>query len=148
MKVLLVDDEQSILDVFGQTLQTAGFQVITASNGNEALQKVKNEIPDVILLDQVLPDINGNQVLQTIKADPTTKNIPTAILSNFNQGGLVGDALNTGAVDYILKYQVEPKDLVEKVKQLAAEHAEKSQSDVTNPSASMAQIPEQNITQT
>lgn len=122
MKVLLVDDEESLLQIFSQTLQTGGFEVTTASNGNDAIQKIKTVLPDVVLLDQVLPDINGNQVLQTMKADPATQNIPVAILSNFSQGDLMKDAINMGAVDYILKYQVEPKDLIEKVKQIAAEH--------------------------
>ncbi len=115
MKILLVDDEQALLQVFTQTLQSAGLQIITAATGNEGLTKAKTEKPDAILLDQILPDINGNQVLQTLKNDPETKDIPVAILSNYNQDGMMQQAINLGATDYILKYQIAPQDLVTKV---------------------------------
>lgn len=122
MKVLLVDDEQSLLDVFSQTLETGGFQVITSLNGKEGLEKAQEAMPDMVLLDQVLPDMAGNEVLQMLKSNPATREIPVAILSNFNQRELVQDAINLGAVDYILKYKIEPKDLIEKVNQTIEEH--------------------------
>lgn len=122
MKVLLVDDEQALLDVFTQALQTAGFSVISALSGTDGITKAKLEKPDMILLDQVMPDINGNQVLQMLKSDPATASIPVAILSNFNQDNLVQDAINLGAVDYILKYQIEAHDLVEKINQIIKEN--------------------------
>lgn len=127
MKILLIDDEQSLLDVFSQTFIAAGFEMDTALNGNDGLRKAKDADPkpDLVLLDQVLPDINGNQVLQILKQDPELKDIPVAMLSNFNQDNLVQEAINLGALDYILKYQIEPKDLVAKVNQLLKEHASK-----------------------
>ncbi len=119
MKILLIDDEQALLKVFTETLQTLGhFDVETAETGNDGIEKVRSLQPDLVLLDQVLPDINGNQILQMIKQDPSTKNIPVAMLSNFNQDNLVQEAINLGALDYILKYQVEPEDLVAKVNKL------------------------------
>jgi CheY-like chemotaxis protein len=126
MKVLLVDDEQSLLDVFSQTLETGGFQVITSLNGKDGLEKAQEQLPDMVLLDQVLPDMAGNEVLQMLKSNPATKDIPIAILSNFNQRELVQDALNLGAVEYILKYKIEPKDLIEKVNQIIEEHKSNS----------------------
>lgn len=125
-KVLLVDDEQSLLDVFAQTLETGGFQVITSMNGKNGIEKAIADLPDMILLDQVLPDMAGNEVLQMIKSNPVTKGIPVAILSNFNQRELVQDAINLGAVDYILKYKIEPKDLIDKVNQVIEEHTASS----------------------
>ncbi len=121
MKVLLVDDEQAILDVFKEALTQAQFQVVTAANGAEGMQKVKSEMPDVVFLDQVLPDMNGNEVLQQLKADPQTKHVPIAILSNYNQDTLVAEAMKLGANDYILKYQIAPQDLAAKAKELAQE---------------------------
>jgi CheY-like chemotaxis protein len=123
MKILLVDDEQALLDVFSSTLQTGGFEVVTAITGTEGIDKAKSEKPNIILLDQMLPDINGNQVLQILKQDPLTQSIPVAMLSNFNQDGLVQEAINLGALDYIMKYQVGPHDLIEKINQLLEEHA-------------------------
>src|SRR5579872_3555843 len=121
MKILLIDDEEAILDVFKQALQQANFEVITALTGAEGMDKTRQEHPDVIFLDQVLPDMNGNQVLQQLKADPDTKRIPIAILSNFNQDTLVQNAMKMGASDYILKYQIAPQDLIAKANGLLQE---------------------------
>src|SRR5689334_2621544 len=100
MKILLVDDDEAILKVFSASLKTQGFDVITASNGNDGMDKARTERPDLTLLDQVLPDIQGNEVLQTLKNDPETKDLTIAMLSNFGQNELIQKAINTGAVDY------------------------------------------------
>ncbi len=122
MKVLLVDDEEAILEVFKQALQQdPNIVVITALTGNDGMNQAKMTHPDVIFLDQVLPDMNGNQALQLLKADPDTKHIPVAILSNFNQDTLVQNAMKLGASDYILKYQIAPQDLRDKASGLLAE---------------------------
>lgn len=122
MKILLIDDEEAILEVFKQALQQdPTFEVITALTGNEGMDQAKKEHPDAIFLDQVLPDMNGNQALEMLKADPDTKHIPIAILSNFNQDTLVQNAMKMGASDYILKYQIAPNDLVEKANSLLQE---------------------------
>lgn len=135
MKVLLVDDEEAILDVFKQALQTANFDVITALTGSQGLDITKKEHPDVIFLDQVLPDMNGNQILQQLKADPETKQIPVAILSNFNQDTLVANAMKMGAADYILKYQIAPQDLAAKATSLLQEvHKAEPSAQIAQPS--------------
>ena len=72
----------------------------------------------MILLDQVLPDIQGNEVLTTLKQDDATKSIPVAMLSNFGQTELVQKAINSGATDYILKYQIEPDELDTKIRDI------------------------------
>lgn len=118
MKILIVDDESAIAQVFQQTLQKAGYVVVLASNGQAGLASALSEKPDLVLLDQILPDMNGNDVLKELKKNDATKPIPVALLSNFNQDGLVEEAMKNGAVDYILKYQISPQDLVEKVKQI------------------------------
>lgn len=118
MKILLVDDDEALITVFSTALEKAGYAVITANSGQNGINKAKSEKPDLILLDQVLPDIKGNDALKTLKADADTQAIPVAILSNFGQNELVRDAMNQGATEYILKYQVESTDLVNKVKGL------------------------------
>ncbi len=117
-KILLVDDDQSILTIFESALKNAGFDVITAMDGKTGLEKATSEHPNLVFLDQVLPDMNGNDVLKTMKQDPNLKPIPVALLSNFGQNQLVQDALAQGAVDYILKYQVEASDLVTKAQEI------------------------------
>lgn len=118
MKILLVDDDDALMTVFSTSLRGHGYDVITAANGQTGLDKAKTEKPDLVFLDQVLPDIQGNEVLKTLKGDLETKDIPVAMLSNFGQNELIQEAINTGAVDYILKYQIEPDDLDTKIKEL------------------------------
>jgi DNA-binding response OmpR family regulator len=117
VKVLIVDDDENLSAVFEAALQKGGLETVFALNGKTGIDKAHSEKPDLILLDQVLPDIAGNDVLKTLKADSETHQIPIIILSNFSQEELVRDAINSGAMDYIFKYQVEPQDLVVKVKQ-------------------------------
>lgn len=118
MKVLIVDDEQALAEVFQTTLSQGGFEARIALTGQEGITKAKTEKPDLIFLDEILPDMSGNDVLKTLKTDETTKHIPIAILSNFNHDSLVEDAIKMGAIEYVLKYQISPHDLVEKAKQI------------------------------
>jgi DNA-binding response OmpR family regulator len=117
MKVYFIDDDEDLISIFSAALVREGFTVSYSLTGGEGLMKVKSEKPDVILLDQVMPDMAGNDVLKALKMDEATKNIPVILLSNFSQGELVKGAIDQGAVDYLFKYQVEPKDVVAKVKE-------------------------------
>lgn len=121
MKILIIDDDPALTTVITTALQTEGYQTITASDGKSGLERAKIDKPNFILLDQILPDIQGNEVLTTLKSDIETKMIPVALLSNFNKPELMQQAINLGAVDYILKYQIEPKDLIGKIKSLTQE---------------------------
>jgi len=116
MKVLLIDDDEALATIFTAALTKEGFQVVAANTGQEGINKATTEAPNLILLDQVLPDFSGNDILKQLKLDEKTKNIPVIILSNFSQEELVKEAINQGAVDYVFKYQVEPKDVIEKIK--------------------------------
>lgn len=118
MKVLLIDDDEAITTVFSTALSKEGFETSRAATGQEGFDKAKSELPDLILLDQVLPDLKGNEVLAMLKKEEVTKNIPVVILSNFSQEELVKEAINEGAADYIFKYQAATTDVVEKVKQI------------------------------
>jgi DNA-binding response OmpR family regulator len=117
MKVLFIDDDEDLITIFSTALIKEGFETVYSLTGEEGINKVKTERPDIILLDQVLPDMAGNDILKALKADPQTKGIPVILLSNFSQGELVKGAIDQGAVDYLFKYQVEPKDVVSKVKE-------------------------------
>ena len=114
-KILLIDDDKALGAVFTAALNKSGFETIFVTTGQAGLDKSKSEKPNLILLDQVLPDIQGNEVLKTLQADAQTKNIPVIILSNFSQEELVKDAINLGAKDYVFKYQAEPQDVVNKI---------------------------------
>ena len=116
MKVLLIDDDEDLVNIFSSALQKSEFETSFALMGQEGLTKAKSEKPDIILLDQVLPDMSGNDILKTLKQDEATKAIPVILLSNFSQEELVKGAIDEGAVDYLFKYQVEPRDVVNKIK--------------------------------
>lgn len=118
MKVLLIDDDEALANVFSTALKKEGFETVLASTGEDGLSKAKSEQPNLILLDQVLPDMQGNEVLTQIKSQEETKNIPVIILSNFSQEELVKQAMEKGAHEYIFKYQIDTNDLVGKVKTL------------------------------
>ena len=117
MKILLIDDDEDLTNIFTAALTKEGFQTVYSLLGQEGLEKAKTEKPDLILLDQVLPDMSGNDILKILKADELTENIPVILLSNFSQEELVKGAIDQGAVDYLFKYQVEPRDVVVKVKE-------------------------------
>ncbi len=121
VKILLIDDDEAIRLVFKTTLEKAGFTVTDASTGKEGIEKAKTDQPNLILLDQIMPDIAGNDVLKQLKSDQSTTSIKVVLLSNFGQNELIKEALERGALDYLLKYQIEPQDLVNKVQGFLAE---------------------------
>ncbi|MBI2031760.1 MAG: response regulator [Candidatus Levybacteria bacterium] len=116
MKVLLVDDEENFRQIITAAFEKEGINVIVAKNGREGIDKAKGEKPDLVLLDQMLTDITGNDVLAQLKADYLTHDIPVLMISNFGHEALVKQAMEKGAVDYIYKYSVETQDIVNKVK--------------------------------
>lgn len=121
MKVLIVDDDQLTATTWAMGLKSAGMEVITAASGQEGLNQVKSQKPDLVLLDQIMPDMLGNVVLNTLKQDPETTNIPVMLISNYNEAQMMKEAIEIGAIDYILKYQIETNDLVDKVKGIMTE---------------------------
>lgn len=115
-KVLLVEDEQALLKIYSNKLRHSGFDVSVAITGDEALRKAPAEKPDIILLDLILPGKDGFVVLQALKEDEVTKNIPVIILSNLGQEADMSRGKELGAVDYLVKADVGLMELVEKVK--------------------------------
>jgi len=127
-KLLLVDDELAVVSVFETALKNAGFEVKVAPDAKSGINLAKAENFDLILLDQMLPDMSGNDILKTLKQDDRTKMIPIAMLTNFGHDTMVKEALYTGASDYILKYQISTDDLVSKVKALLTQASPGTQS--------------------
>jgi two-component system alkaline phosphatase synthesis response regulator PhoP len=116
-KILIADDDIALVEMYKIKLEESFFEVIAAYDGEEALQKARDQKPDLILLDMVLPKKSGDEVLLELKNDPLTADIPVIIFSNL--GGKIGD-MNTaeayGAVDLLIKSEVEPRHVVEAVK--------------------------------
>ena len=102
-KILIAEDEQDIRDLIEFTLRYVGHEVVSYSNGKEAWQKVKIEMPDLILLDVRMPVMSGYEACEKIKADPKTKHIPIVFLSAKGQDSEIKAGFEAGAVEYLLK---------------------------------------------
>lgn len=116
-KILIVDDSTIILKIMENTLTAAGFQVITAENGRQALLKAKAEKPDLILTDIMMPEMDGLTLCEEIRKDPLTQRIPIIIVSAKGQKKDVLEALKRGANGYIVK-PFSSKDLILRVKNI------------------------------
>lgn len=115
-KILLAEDDKFLSTALGDKLTREGFAVIKAVNGREASAKIKNERPDLVLLDLIMPQKTGFEVLADMKLDRLTKGIPVIVLSNLGQEADIKKAKDLGANDYLVKSDVEMKIVVEKIK--------------------------------
>lgn len=115
-KILIVEDDTFLVKMYLERLQDEGFAVAVASNGEEGLQKVETEKPDLILLDMIVPKMNGFDFLKNIKKDEQAKNIPVLILSNLGQDQDVKLGKELGAVDYLVKTNYSLKTVIEKIR--------------------------------
>lgn len=118
MKVLIIDDDEAILSIWTTVLKKDAIELFTASSGKLGIELAQKNLPDFILLDQIIPDMKGNDVLKQLKANPQTAQIPVALVSNYSEPEMMHEAINNGAIDYILKYQIDPQDLGNKIKTL------------------------------
>ncbi len=114
--ILLVEDDKDLINIMNRKLTSEGFFVIIAETGQEALDKLK-EKPDLILLDILLPDIDGFSVLNEIAIGNKTKNIPVIILSNLADLGSYEQVSAIGGYDYLVKTKTELNDVVKKIKE-------------------------------
>lgn len=117
-KVLLVEDEQLLREICGKKLIMGGFDVVSVIDGVSAIKKAMEERPDLILLDIILPGIDGFEVLKRIRnhADPKVAKIPVIMLSNLGQDADVQRALRSGANGYLIKAQFTTDEIVAEVK--------------------------------
>lgn len=119
-KVLIVEDEPSLLELYRLALARAGFAVETAADGFNGLQRATVGRPDLVLLDILMPQVDGYQMLRRLKGDAATKDIPVVIFSNLSQKEEIEKGLKLGAKDFIIKTSVTPQELVAKVQQWVA----------------------------
>lgn len=123
IKILLVEDDQDLQEMYETKFAMEGFEVVKAENGAEALNKVSSENPKIVLLDIVMPEVDGFQVLKDLKANPATKEIPVILLTNLGQEGDIKKGMELGAADYLIKANFTPNEVVGKVKKALGEDA-------------------------
>lgn len=125
IKVLIVDDDNFLLDMYSLKFRESGFLVEVAKSGDEALEKAKEMRPDVVLLDIVMPQLDGFEVLRSLRQDKSAEGAIIVILTNLGQKEDVERGLGLGANDYIIKAHFTPSEVVNKVKNLLAKKAQK-----------------------
>ncbi len=119
-KVLVVEDDKFLRELINRKLLLDNFETVLAADGETGVSLAEKEIPDIVLLDLILPGINGFEVLAKIKEDEKTKGIPVIILSNLGQKDDIDKGMNLGAADYLVKAHFTPGEIIEKVNQILA----------------------------
>ncbi|MBI4836957.1 MAG: response regulator [Candidatus Portnoybacteria bacterium] len=117
-KILITEDEPGLLEMYKLYFERAGYKVIDAADGKIGVSFVKKEKPDLILLDILMPQIDGWTVLKELKNDPETKTILIVIFSNLAQNEEIQRGLAMGADQYLVKSALTPKELLAKVQSL------------------------------
>jgi len=117
IKILLVDDEQDILEIVGYNLSQEGYQIVTASNGKEAISKAKKELPQLIIMDVMMPEMDGMEACENIRKIPELQDTIITFLTARSEDYSQVAGFDAGADDYIAK-PIKPKVLVSKVQAL------------------------------
>lgn len=118
-KILLVEDDRFLSKMYVDKMSREdGFEVEAVELGEEALKRIEKSPPDLILLDIILPDINGVQVLKRIRSNEKTAGIPVLMLTNLNEKDYINEALSLGAKGYLIKAHFTPNEVVDKVRHI------------------------------
>lgn len=114
--ILLVDDDTTLREMYDERLRIEGFEIVQAANGAEALQKTREIRPDIILLDVMMPKVNGFEVLKQLKENPASKDIPVIILTALIQDKDRLQGKQLGAADFIVKSETMPGEVISKIR--------------------------------
>jgi len=117
-KILIVEDDKFLRELIVRKLTNEGYEVVEAVDGEQGIQKIKETKPDLVLLDLILPGIDGFDVLAQKKEDPFVASIPVIVLSNLGQKEDVDRGLGLGATDYLIKAHFTPGEIIEKVRNI------------------------------
>lgn len=114
--ILIVEDDTFVMDIYQTKLAEVGYEVEGAANGLEALKKIGKKKPDLILLDIVMPQMDGIEFLKKMKSQEEFKKTPVILLTNLSQKEDINKGLELGAKDYLVKSHFTPSEVLEKVK--------------------------------
>jgi len=112
VKVLIIEDDELILKLYQQVFNSEGYDVLSATNGEEGIKVAEETIPDLILLDIMMPKLNGLDMLKKLKSIPIIADTPVIILSNLVGKEYTDAALKAGAIDYFIKSDYDPREIV------------------------------------
>ena len=114
--ILIIEDDKFLRELIVQKLLREGYEISEALDGEEGIKKIKEEKPDLILLDLILPGIDGFEVLSQMREESRLSSIPVIILSNLGQKEDVEKGMKLGAVDYLIKAHFTPGEIIEKIR--------------------------------
>ena len=117
-KILLVEDELTLHKALKEFLEEAGFEIISAFNGEDAVALVKSSKPDLILLDIILPKKDGFEVMADLKLDEKIQKVPVVLLTNLESAENIQKAFDAGATTYLVKSNYKLEDIVKKIKEI------------------------------
>jgi len=116
--ILLAEDDPFIIDIYATQFKRQGFSVDVAGDGQMALEKARSNYPDVLVLDIMLPKMDGWEVLKHLRSDAKTKNIKVVVISNLNQRDYADKIANFGVIKYFLKISTTPEEIVHTIKEI------------------------------
>lgn len=116
--ILLVEDDVFVSDIYQTKISSEGYEVILAENGLEAIKKLEKTVPDLILLDIIMPYMDGMETLRKIKSEEKWKKIPIILLTNLSDKEKIEEALGVGADDFLIKSHFTPSEVISKVNML------------------------------
>lgn len=116
IKILIVEDDKFLRELMSRKLVKEGYDIAQAVDGEDGVKKAREENPDIILLDLILPGIDGFEALEQMKKDEKSSKIPVIILSNLGQKEDIEKGLKIGATDFLIKAHFTPGEIIEKVK--------------------------------
>ncbi len=120
-KILIIEDEEILLDLLKDKLEGLGYDVYCALDGEKGLKAIRDIVPDLVLLDIIMPKISGFEVMEAMQKDPSIKDIPVIIISNSGQPVELDKAKQLGAKDWLIKTEFDPAEVLQKVKAVLGE---------------------------
>lgn len=117
-KILIIEDERLLLDMYESYFKKAGYEVFATGNGRPGIEIAKEEKPDIIITDILMPEMDGYEVIKAIRKDSKTKKIPILVFSNLGQKEEINKGLELGADDYVIKTDLTPSELMKKIERM------------------------------
>ncbi|MBL7150165.1 MAG: response regulator [Candidatus Pacebacteria bacterium] len=115
-KILLIEDEEIMIDLLQRKLTVEGYEISVGRDGKEGLGKMKEVKPDLVLLDIIMPKMDGFEVMEEMQKDRELKKIPVIVISNSGQPVEIDKAQELGAKDWLIKTEFDPQEVIDKVK--------------------------------
>jgi len=124
-KILIIEDDTNLLSNYKTELELRKFNVVSVTDGGKGYSTVEKEMPDLILLDIMLPNKNGIDILEEVRNNDKFKNLPVIMLTNYGDEDNIRRSLELGALDYLKKYNVTPSDVGQRIEQILKSANEK-----------------------